>query len=185
MRSPPACPSLLGRFFTSVYARQMIAILLAFTAFLGFIACDGTTGAPTPIPDPTPVLPTRTITVTGGGYTETLIVELATTPEERQVGLMERQSMAENRGMLFLFPEVQGDGHGFWMKNTLIPLTIAYLDSAGKVLALMDGTPLDETLLRPGVPYAAVLEVNQGWFQRHGLGMGSVVSLPSDAPTPR
>ena len=182
--SPLPGPTLLGRFSTSVYARQMIAILLAFTAFLGFIACDGTAGSPTPIPEPTPVLPTRTITITGGS-TETLIVELATTPQERQFGLMERQSMAENRGMLFLFPEIQGEGRGFWMKNTYIPLTIAYLDSAGKVLALMDGTPLDETLLRPGVPYTAVLEVNQGWFQRHSLGVGSVVALPADAPTPQ
>lgn len=163
----------------------MLAVLLAFTAFLGFIACDGRADAPAPTPEPTPVLTTRTIVVSGGGATETLIVELATTPEERQLGLMNRQFMAEDRGMLFLFPEIQGEGRGFWMRNTYIPLTIAYLDSSGRVLALMDGTPLDETILRPGVPYSAVLEVNQDWFQRHGLGVGSIVKLPADAPPPQ
>lgn len=163
----------------------MLTFLLAFTAFLGFIACDGSPSVPEPTPASTPAGPTRTIAVSGGGASETLIVELATTGEERQLGLMNRQSMAEDRGMLFLFPEIQGESHGFWMRNTYIPLTIAYLDAQGKVLALRDGTPLDETILRPGLPYRAVLEVNVGWFQRHGLGVGSVVELPRDAPAPR
>ncbi|MGH2608377.1 MAG: DUF192 domain-containing protein, partial [Tepidiformaceae bacterium] len=119
------------------------------------------------------------------GVSESLTVELATTPAERARGLMFRQVMAEDHGMLFLFPQVQGEGHGFWMRNTYIPLTIAYLDEDGTVLVLMDGTPLDETILRPNVPYYAVLEVNQGWFQRHNLAVGSVVELPDDLPEPQ
>lgn len=163
----------------------MLTLLFTFTAFLGFIACDGTSDAD-PGPDSPTTLPTREITVSGDdGVAEKLTVELATTPTERQQGLMFRQEMDEDRGMLFLFPAVQGEGHGFWMRNTYIPLTIAYLDQDGTVLKLMDGTPLDETLLRPEVPYYAVLEVNQGWFERHGLGEGSVVALPDDVPKPQ
>jgi uncharacterized protein len=163
----------------------MLTLLFTFTAFLGFIACDGTPDADSD-PDSPTTLPTREITVRGdNSIEEVLTVELATTPAERQEGLMFREEMDEDRGMLFLFPAVQGEGHGFWMRNTYIPLTIAYLDADGTVLKLMDGTPLDETLLRPEVPYHAVLEVNQGWFERHNLGVGSVVDLPEDAPTPQ
>ncbi|MEX0784006.1 MAG: DUF192 domain-containing protein [Dehalococcoidia bacterium] len=159
----------------------MLALLFTFTAFLGFLACDGASDAETPPTSPA----THEITVRDGDTEELVTVELATTPAERQRGLMGREEMDEDRGMLFLFPEVQGEGHGFWMRNTLIPLTIAYLDADGTVLRLMDGTPLDETILRPEIPYYAVLEVNQGWFQRHGLGVGSVVELPADAPEPQ
>ena len=98
---------------------------------------------------------------------------------------MFRSSMPEDHGMLFLFPRQQGEGAGFWMHNTYIPLTIAYLDVDGRVVAMKDGQPLDDTILRPGVPYSAVLEVNQGWFERHGMGIGSIVELPTDAPTPQ
>jgi uncharacterized membrane protein (UPF0127 family) len=71
------------------------------------------------------------------------------------------------------------------MKNTYIPLTIAYLGEDGRVLALRDGKPLDETILYPGTPFYAVLEVNHGWFQRHGMDVGAVVELPKDAPAPQ
>ncbi|MGH7754212.1 MAG: DUF192 domain-containing protein [Gemmatimonadales bacterium] len=159
----------------------MLALLVTFTVALGFIACDSS-GAKPPA-----TLPTREITVTSedGNARERLTVELATTPLERQQGLMFRQVMDEDRGMLFLFPREQPATGGFWMHNTYIPLTIAYLDADGKVLVLKDGKPLDDTLLRPELAYHAVLEVNQGWFQRHGMGAGSFVDLPDDTPTPR
>lgn len=171
---------MLWRFPLSRYPRGMLTLLFTFSVFLGFLACDGASGADSPVS-----LPTQDITVSDNTIEEELTVELATTPSERQQGLMFRQQMDEDRGMLFLFPEVQGEGHGFWMRNTYIPLTIAYLDADGTVLKLIDGKPLDETILRPQVPYYAVLEVNQGWFERHGLGVGSVVHLPGDAPEPR
>lgn len=136
--------------------------------------------------DSATTLPTRDITVKSadGSRSETLTVELATTDQERQQGLMYRQQMEEDRGMLFLFPGERQSG-GFWMKNTYIPLTIAYLAEDGRVLALRDGKPLDETILYPGTPYSAVLEVNQGWFDRHGMGLGAVVELPTDGPAPQ
>ena len=172
---------LLSRFPPLTYARTMLAFLLTFTAFLGFLACDG----PPAEPEPTPVLPTRTITVTSeGGSSATITVELATTPQERSTGLMHRSFMAEEKGMLFLFPGTQTATHGFWMHNTLIPLTIAYLDDEGRIVAMRDGQPLDDTVLEPGAPYRSVLEMNQGWFERHGMGIGSIVHLPADLPTP-
>ena len=144
----------------------------------------GPTATPTvsaPAGTPGPTLPTREITVTGGGgRTAALTVELATTRAERELGLMFRESLPEERGMLFVF--AADEETGFWMENTLIPLSIAYLDDAGEVLEIHDGRPLDETVLWPSRPYRYALEVNQGWFERHGLGVGATVSLPKDLP---
>jgi uncharacterized membrane protein (UPF0127 family) len=64
------------------------------------------------------------------------------------------------------------------MKNTYVPLDIAYLSPEGVVQEIAQGEPLNETILTPAQPYRHVLEVNQGWFERHGLGVGSVVSIP-------
>ena len=129
---------------------------------------------------PEPLLPTREITVEANGRSEQLTVELATTGDQRVQGLMFRQVLPEDAGMLFIFPrDVTG---GFWMRNTYVPLTIAYLDADGRVLERKDGTPLDETLLVPSRPYRYVLEVNQGWFERHGLTGDVRVVLPDDLP---
>jgi hypothetical protein len=128
--------------------------------------------------DPPPGPPGREITVEGGGRSGGLTVEVAATAAERQKGLMDRRSMPENAGMLFLFPGATGVG--FWMHNTYIPLSIAFLDGDGRVLEIRDGQPLDETVLTPAQLYRNVLEVNQGWFERHGLGVGSVVKIPAD-----
>lgn len=149
-------------------------LLRPFILFAVMLACScGDSGTPG-------TLPTRQVTVEQGGTSAQLTVELATTEVQREQGLMYRQEMADDRGMLFLFTS---DGQtGFWMKNTYIPLTIAYLDAGGRVLELRDGRPLDETILTPARPYRLVLEVNQGWFQRHGLGVGAVVHLPPDLP---
>lgn len=148
---------------------------------------DSTEAPPAPAPAPTvaptrpvTVLPTRDITVTGNGKTEKLIVEMATTNANRTIGLMSRTAMPEDAGMLFLF---RNDlSLGFWMHNTLIPLDIAYLDANGKVLEVRQGKPQDDAILTPKQPYRHTLEVNQGWFERHGMGVGSVVSLPPDPP---
>ena len=115
-----------------------------------------------------------------GGASATVTVELATTERERELGLMYRDSLPEARGMLFVFASDQRGG--FWMKNTGIPLTIAYLDTSGRVLELRNGQPFDETSLLPSQPYRYALEVNQGWFGRHGLGVGATVELPAHLP---
>ena len=93
-------------------------------------------------------------------------VQLASTPVQRQIGLMHRQSMPAHEGMLFTFdePGVQC----FWMKNTLIPLTAAFVADDGTIVNLADMKPLDESSHCSARPVRYVLEMNQGWFaQRH------------------
>jgi uncharacterized membrane protein (UPF0127 family) len=128
--------------------------------------------------DSSPALPL--VTVSSGEATASVNVEIAATFNQRQQGLMLRQSLEEDRGMLFLF---RGDvPYGFWMKNTYIPLDIAYISADGTVLEIVHGKPLDETILTPHQRYRYVLEVNDGWFERHNLGPGAHVTLPGKLP---
>lgn len=123
------------------------------------------------------------VTVADSDSSRVVQVEVAATPQQRQQGLMWRQALDPDWGMLFLFP---GDsGGGFWMRNTYVPLDIAYIGADGTVQEIRAARPLDETVLTPSKPYRYVLEVNQGWFQQHGLGVGSKVTLPEGLPAPR
>lgn len=99
-----------------------------------------------------------------------LLVEIADTDRSRQIGLMHRKFMAEHRGMLFVFP--QPKPLCFWMRNTHIPLSIAYLDEYAKVIEIFDMQPLDERSICSSVPAQFALEVNQGWFKRHQVKVG-------------
>ena len=103
-----------------------------------------------------------------------LTAEIADTPQASENGLMFRDSLPEDRGMLFIFE--QPEKASFWMKNTKIPLSIAYIDSACKILEIKSMNPLDETLVVSNsdqVTYA--LEVNQGWFARRGISSGAMI----------
>jgi uncharacterized protein len=100
--------------------------------------------------------------------------EIADTPTSSERGLMYRSSMAENHGMLFVFDNPRKAT--FWMKNTKIPLSIAYIDKAGKILEIKSMKPFDETIVPSAtdkVGYA--LEMNDGWFNRHGISAGQTV----------
>lgn len=119
--------------------------------------------------------------VSQGGAKATVTVEVAATSPQRQQGLMLRQEMAEDAGMLFLFP--RDVWIGFWMKNTYLPLDIAYISAEGEVMEIKAAKPLDETSLTPEQPYRYTLEMNQGWFERHNLGVGAKVTLPKGLPT--
>ena len=120
---------------------------------------------------------TATIVLTNdGGSRQELTVELARTAEERSRGLMFREELPEDGGMLFVFP--QDTEAGFWMKDTLIPLSIAFIAADGAILGVQEMEPLSTELHRPSVPYRYALEVNQGWFQEHGLGRGDRVEIP-------
>ena len=106
--------------------------------------------------------------------------EVARTPQQRAIGLMHRQQMAMNEGMLFIFE--QPSAQCFWMKNTLLPLTIAFIDDAGSVVTLADMQPqsLQEHCASAPVRYA--LEMNLGWFSKRGLKVGSRIA---GGPFPR
>jgi len=103
-----------------------------------------------------------------------ITVEVADTPQASENGLMFRDSLPEDHGMLFIFD--QPKKASFWMRNTKIPLSIAYADSDGKILEIKSMNPLDETVIpsrSDEVAYA--LEVNQGWFTRHGINSGAKI----------
>jgi uncharacterized membrane protein (UPF0127 family) len=108
----------------------------------------------------------------------TLEVEIASTTEERRRGLMRRESLPEQAGMLFVYDEPHRGS--FWMKNTLIPLSIAFADAEGRLLAILDMEPCRADpcpRYDPGVTYRSALEVNQGAFSRWGVELGDVLRL--------
>ena len=96
--------------------------------------------------------------------------ELAHTESARRVGLMYRESMPEQRGMIFVF--TQAARHCMWMRNTLIPLSVAFLDDQGRILNIADMHPLTEDSHCARAPARYALEMNQGWFARRGVGEG-------------
>ena len=104
-----------------------------------------------------------------------LTVEIADTPETQEKGLMGRESMTEDHGMLFVYD--RDSRKSFWMKNTLIPLSIAYIAADGTIREIYDMEPLSTRIVdsRYSVRYA--LEVNQGAFQRHGIKEGDKVEF--------
>ncbi|MBI4326880.1 MAG: DUF192 domain-containing protein [Chloroflexi bacterium] len=103
-----------------------------------------------------------------------MIAEVARTPSQIQKGMMFRKEMAENEGMLFIFPRPHRAS--FWMKNTLIALSCAYLDAEGVILEIHDMKPLDETPIEAVSDQVSyVLETKQGWFERNKVGTGAVV----------
>jgi hypothetical protein len=103
-------------------------------------------------------------------------VEIADTAAEWQMGLMGRTALAQDAGMLFVFDQEQL--LSFWMKDTLIPLSIAFIDSQGRIVDIQDMQPLDETSHQSAVPAQYALEVNQGFFGERGIMIGDTVELP-------
>lgn len=96
--------------------------------------------------------------------------EVAATPESRQTGMMLRTSMPPHRGMLFVFPEIAK--HCMWMRNTLLPLSVAFLDEKGQILNVEDMQPKTEDNHCSAKPARYALEMNLGWFRSRGLGAG-------------
>jgi uncharacterized membrane protein (UPF0127 family) len=105
-----------------------------------------------------------------------LQVEVASTPATRACGLSHRDQLSPERGMLFVFPEAAP--RKFWMKDTRIPLSIAFLDVDRRVLNLLDMTPLDTDPRYPSAGASSyALEVNQGWFEAHEIASGSIAEF--------
>jgi uncharacterized protein len=147
--------------------RFLRALLLA--AALASAAC----GNGTPPAVAGAQLPVDWLTV--GGHRIT--VELARDPGERSRGLMFRESLPPDHGMLFVFAgeEVQA----FWMRNTVIPLSIAYADTSGRIVRIADLEPLDERPVTSIAPARYALEMNRGWFAAHSVVAGdSITGIP-------
>jgi uncharacterized membrane protein (UPF0127 family) len=100
-------------------------------------------------------------------------VEVARTPEERAVGLMGRKQLGKEEGMFFVFEE---EGyHSFWMKDTFVPLSLAFINREGRIIRIVDMEPLTLTSHPPPKPILYALEMNQGWFSKNGIQVGDVV----------
>ena len=105
-------------------------------------------------------------------------VELALTPEQQQLGLMNRKKLPTKAGMLFLFKPTRV-AH-MWMKNTLIPLDMVFFDQYGRVSRVHhNAVPHDETIISSGRPVAGVLEINAGEARKYKIGPGTKLDLES------
>lgn len=99
--------------------------------------------------------------------------EIAATPQARELGLMYRKTMPANEGMLFVFEEKAG--HCFWMKNTDLPLSIAFLADDGSIVNIEDMAPQTEDNHCPRAAVRYALEMNKGWFAQKGLKPGAKI----------
>ena len=115
------------------------------------------------------------ITIEGRSGTVSLIVELALTPAQHQQGLMHRTELNDGEGMLFVFDRDQI--LSFWMKDTLIPLSIAYIASDGRIVEIYDMEPGNLNPVRSSRSVRYALEVPRNWFERAGLGPGDRVNI--------
>jgi len=105
------------------------------------------------------------------GTSAPLYAEVAETEEARRRGLMHRKEMPFNRGMLFVFEFEQR--LNFWMKDTYLPLSIAFIDKDGVITEICDMRPLDTSVIRSKMPARYALEVSRGWFAKNNITQGS------------
>jgi uncharacterized membrane protein (UPF0127 family) len=122
-------------------------------------------------------LPTATIIVGA----QPVLVEIASTPQTRAEGLMNRDELTANTGMLFIFPDNRT--RSFWMKNTRIPLSIAYINSDLEIVRISDMKPFSTDRVPSLYPARYALEMNRGWFESNDIAKGSLISdLPNIEP---
>lgn len=115
----------------------------------------------------------------------TVTLEIAATDPERERGLMYRDGLGEDEGMIFLFPDETP--RGFWMKNCRIDISIAYLDAKGRIVSILEmkkpepGTPDTRLASYPsGLPAQFAIEMRAGWFADHGVKPGMTVEIPDE-----
>ena len=122
------------------------------------------------------VVELQTVPLTINGHKIT--AEVAQTNEQVTTGLMYRFSLKPDHGMVFVFD--RSEPRAFWMKNTFIPLSIAFVDGKGRILNIEDMAPQTETTHWSKGPAQYALEMRKGWFREHGVGPGDTVTgLPA------
>jgi uncharacterized membrane protein (UPF0127 family) len=156
-------------------ARSALAACVLVATACG--AAPGSSGSTSPDPAPTETAVTgpRAVLPSGAVYR----LELATVPEDLAQGLMYRENLPEKTGMLFVF--AQQTPHHFWMKNTMIPLDIVWLDDAGKVIFVSADTPPCKAdpcpTYGPDVPVRHVLELAAGMAKKEGVAVGTKIEI--------
>ncbi len=147
-----------------IFPRRLLAVLsIAFWSALPCVAQS---------------LPELTLEIRG----HKLTAEVAASDATRATGLMHRRMLPENRGMLFVFP--QAAPQSFWMMNTYVALSIAFLDERGAIINIADMKPLTTAPHSSTRPAKFALEMNQGWFARRGIKPGAKVEGVHKAPAP-
>jgi uncharacterized protein len=154
-------------------ARRSPRLVLAAVAAVAALAAFTSALAPTPAlaQAAEKAQSLATIPLTIGG--RKVVAEVARTPVELSTGLMWRFSLRPDHGMIFVYDEPRQ--MSFWMKNTYIPLSIAFIDAAGRIINIEDMAPQSEQLHWSRAPGVYALEMRKGWFAEHGIGVGAVV----------
>jgi uncharacterized protein len=155
------------------YAQQ--AAKFAFAACLFFLAqmplANAESQGQTLPTDPRPL-----IAETASGE-KSFSIEIADDVDERSTGLMFRDTMADDHGMLFVFEQTKPVG--FWMKNTPLPLDLVFVGEDGRVRAVKQGEPQSEAVITPGTPVRFVLELKAGTAAKVGIVEGTVLQHPA------
>jgi uncharacterized membrane protein (UPF0127 family) len=135
-------------------------------AILNWVAACSNTSCPLYMPT------TATLSISG----QQLLVEIAATPSQRTCGLSFREHLPANHGMLFVYPDV--GIREFWMKDTRIPLDLAFLAEGGHIVEIYQMSPSEpEYRYRSGQPVAFALEVAGGWFEAHDVHIGDAITI--------
>ncbi|WP_084493553.1 DUF192 domain-containing protein [Brackiella oedipodis] len=175
MRRFPACPRLaswsLARFY-KFWLSVHFTCLFAGTAHALAASPTPTTPTAPPATTSTTDLPYYTLWVAD----QALSVQLARTAKQRSDGLMFRKQLDPAQGMLFVY--VRPQALCFWMKNTTVPLSIAYIDANLRIQAIFDLQPLNEETVCSPAPSQYALEVPQGWFTSRAIEAGATIVLP-------
>ena len=164
--------------------RDLVVMTVTLSLGLGLALGAGATpalaqGDPT---GPQPTLPREPLTITDDqGHAHAFQVEMATTPQEQETGLMFRRAVAADSGMLFVFPTVQPEP--FWMKNTLVPLDMVFINPDGTIRAIAENTvPYSLAPVDSGGPVLAVLELQGGITAKENIVVGDRVTAAQFSP---
>jgi uncharacterized protein len=159
---------------------ELMKRLIVFLAF-ALAACDRSKVEDTTDYSDVGGFDSTTVRIVTAQDTLTVNAEVAATEEQRQLGLMERTTLAENAGMIFRYEQMQDSAAGFWMFRTRIPLDIAFIDSVGRIVSIRNMVPCQSPngqlcpTYSPGARYQKALEVNAGWLARNGVTVGAFV----------
>lgn len=159
--------------------RKILLAIVAVVAIVGALGFYLYLGAPQSSADQAmrlPVDPAPLVAQTAGGE-RSFTIEIADDQSERSAGLMFRESMDDDHGMLFVFSQTKPVG--FWMKNTPMPLDLVFIGQDGKVVDILPGEPFSEASIGPNEPVRFVLELKRGTAEKTGIKEGDLVRHPA------
>jgi uncharacterized protein len=162
-----------------------LALAPAILAVLAALGCAPEDARPVDVSRQSPIIPldSGTVRIETGADTLHIRVEIAETPDQQRLGLMERTALPEGEGMIFVYDEPQPASAPFYMFRTRIPLDIAFMDEEGRIVAIRQMEPCISPVAdlcpryTPDVPFAAALEVSEGFLERAGIAPGDRVVL--------